>query len=236
VNDDLWQRISDFRADELAEVRSDLDVFVDLMRYPDRNCVTRTTFELIEPQSFAPPCGRCPSCRKASIEPPHLLHAAGLEKIWTSQAPVRGSLPRDTLIVAPADPHFDAGLPKLVANLTSAGVDQIVVPFGLAERVAKLMVASPTRLGFVLDEREWTGGNRLVDVATAVLLPDSSVGAEAFMDRVELFRRDHDAPLLVVARPDRIVRGRRIDQSISRYAPYAQGMLALDAEDTAGPA
>ena len=56
------------------------------------------------------------------------------------------------------------------------------------------------------------------------------------MDRVELFRRDHDAPLLVVARPDRIVRGRRLDQSLSRYAPYSQDKLALNAEDTAGPA
>ena len=233
VNDDLWQKISDFRAGELAEVRADLDVFVDLMRHPDRNCVTRTTFELIEPRSFAPPCGRCPSCRKAKVVPPRLLHAAGLEKIWTSPTPTRGSLPCDTLIVAPADPHFDAGLPKLVAILTAAGVDQIVVPFGLAERVAKLMVASPTRLGLVLDEREWTGGNRLADVATAVLLPDTSVGAEAFMDRVELFRRDHDAPLLVVAGPDRVVRGRRLDQSLSRYAPYSQDMLALNA-DTAG--
>lgn len=236
VNDDLWQKISDFRTAELAEVRADLDVFVDLMRHPDRNCVTRTTFELIEPRSFAPPCGRCPWCRETGVTPPHLLHAAGLEKIWTSPAQERSSLPNDTLLVAPTDPHFETGLSKLVAILTAAGVDQFVVPCGLAERVARLMVASPTRLGLVLDEREWTGENRLADVATAVLLPDSAVGADAFMDRLDIFRRDHDAPLLVVARPDRVVRGRRLDQSLSRYAPYSQDLLALGVGETAGPA
>lgn len=226
VNDDLWQKISDFRAAELAEVRQDLDVFVDLMRHPDRNCVTRTTFELIEPRSFAPPCGRCPSCRKTGVAPPHRLHAAGLEKIWAASTQPLCALPRDILLVAPSDPHFDDGLPALVTTLTAAGVDQIVVPSGLAERAARLMVGSRTRLGLVLDETEWSGGNRLADIATAVLLPDSSVGAEALMDRVQLFRRDHDAPMLVVARPDRIVRGRRLDQSLSRYAPYSEAMLA----------
>lgn len=236
VNDDLWQQINEFRARELAEVRADLDAFVDLMCRPERNCVTRTTFELIEPQSFAPPCGRCPSCREAGIAPPLLLHASGLEKIWTARHPARGALPHDTLIVVPADPHFGTGLPELVAVLTGAGIDQIVVPFGLAERVAQLMVASPTRLGLVLDEREWTGGNRLADLATAVLLPDSAIGAEAYLDRLQLLRSEHEAPLLVVARPDLVVRGRRLDQILSRYAPYSQDMLALQVSASAGQA
>ena len=98
------------------------------------------------------------------------------------------------------------------------------------------MVASPTRLGLVLDEREWTGGNRLADLATAVLLPDSAIGAEAYLDRIQLLRSEHEAPLLVVARPDLVVRGRRLDQILSRYAPYSQDMLALQVSASAGQA
>lgn len=230
VNDDLWQKISDFRATELEEARGDLDVFVDVMRHPDKTCVTRAAFELIEPRSFAPPCGRCPFCRKNRLSPPSLLHASGLEKTWGTPSAGRTGLPAETLLVIPSDPEFGVGLPSLINILAAAGIDQFVVPNGLAVRAAKLMVESQTRLGFVLDEREWVGANRLADVATAILLPDDSVGAEALVDRIEDFRRGAASALLVVSRAERTLRGRRLDQTISRYAPYAQDRL-LDLAD-----
>ena len=231
VDDQIWQVVSEFRDRELASAKEDLDTFVAVMRHPEKACVTRTAFEIIEPRSFAPLCGRCPSCRKAGVAPPTHLIAAGLETRWRTPTECRSKLPSDTLLVSPADSQFEEGLPNLIHALTSAGVDQIVVPHGLATRTADLMRFSTTRLGLVLDEREWIGANLLADAPTAIILPDDQNAAENMIDRISAFRATSVSPLLVVARPDRILRGRRIDQTISRYAPYAEDQLALLAGD-----
>lgn len=235
VDDDIWQRISDFRDAELAEVRADLDAFVAVMRHPDRACVTRTAFEIIEPRSFTPPCGRCPACRKNGVNPPIHLVAAGLESFWPEVFPWRGNVPAEVLLVAPLDPDFGRGLPRLIKTLTAAGVEQIVVPQGLAQQSAEIMVHSGTRLGFVLDEREWVGDNQLANMTSAILMPTDLLQAEAMLDRIGALRSKSSAPLLVVARPERILRGRRLDQTISRYAPYAEDqLLALAGAEDAG--
>lgn len=226
VDDAVWKRVSDLRDGELADARADLDAFVKTMRHPTKACVTRTAFEIIEPHSYAPACGRCPSCRKAGIAPPVYLAAAGLEKIWSTPSACRTALPCETLLVAPADPQFASGLSSLVGTLTQSGIDQIVVPHGLARRTAAHMVHAETRLGLVLDEREWLGDNRLADLPTAILLPDDTLAAEIMVDRAGDFRARCSSPLLIVARPDRLVRGRRLDQALSRYAPYAEAQLA----------
>ena len=227
VDDEVWQQISDFRDAELAEARSDLDAFVAVMRQPDRACVTRTAFEIIEPRSFAAPCGRCPSCRKNSVNPPNHLIAAGLEKRWPAALLWRGNLPADVLLVTPLDPDFESGLPSLVRTLTGAGVEQIVVPQGLAPKAAELMVRSGTRLGLVLDQREWVGSNQLADLASAILMPTDLLKAEEVLDRIDDLRSKSSVPLLVVAQPERILRGRRLDQTMSRYAPYTQNQILV---------
>lgn len=225
-DDAVWQKVSDLRDGELADARADLDAFVKVMRHPTKACVTRTAFEIIEPQSYAPACGRCPSCRKTFITPPTHLVAAGLERYWSEPGACRTALPRETLIVTPADPQFEDGLASLIETLTLSGIDQIVVPHGLAGRAAAHMLHAETRLGLVLDEREWLGDNRLADVPTAILLPDDGLAAEIMVDRAGDFRARCFSPLLIVARPDRLVRGRRLDQTVSRYAPYAEAQLA----------
>lgn len=225
VDDAVWQKISDLRDGELADARADLDAFVKVMRHPTNACVTRTAFEIIEPQSYAPACGRCPSCRKTGITPPTHLAAAGLERCWSTPGTCRTALPRETLLVTPIDPQFEDGLASLVETLIRSGMDQIVVPHGLAGRTAAHMVHAETRLGLVLDEREWLGANRLADVPTALLLPDDGLAAEIMMDRADEFRACCSSPLLIVARPERTVRGRRLDQTVSRYAPYAEAQL-----------
>jgi ATP-dependent DNA helicase RecQ len=227
VDDEVWQRISDFRDGEIGETRADLNAFVAVMRRPDQACVTRTAFEIIEPRSFAPACGRCPACRDRGVAPPTSLIAAGLEKIWPDPLPQRGSLPADVLLVTPVDPDFEAGFPRLIHTLAAAGVDQIVLPRGLAAQAAELMVLSATRLGLVLEEREWMGDNQLANVPTAILLPADSVRAQAMLDRIDDFRGAASAPLLIVAQPERLLRGRRLDQTISRYAPYAEAQLLV---------
>jgi len=226
VDDAVWQKVSDLRDGELADARADLDAFVKVMRHPTKACVTRTAFEIIEPHSYAPACGRCPSCRKTGITPPSHLVAAGLEQLWSEPGACRTALPRETLLVTPTDPQFEDGLARLVETLTRSGIDQIVVPHGLAGRTAAHMLHADTRLGLVLDEREWLGENRLADVPTALLLPDDALAAEIMVDRAGDFRARCSSPLLIVARPERIVRGRRLDQTVSRYAPYAEAQLA----------
>lgn len=225
VDDAVWQKVSDLRDGELADARADLDAFVKVMRHPTKACVTRTAFEIIEPHSYAPACGRCPSCRKAGITPPTHLVAAGMERCWSVPGACRTALPRETLLVTPNDPLFEDGLASLVATLTRSGIDQIVVPHGLAGRTAAHMLHAETRLGLVLDEREWLGDNRLADVPTAILLPDDALAADIMIDRAGDFRKCCSSPLLIVARPERIVRGRRLDQTASRYAPYAEAQL-----------
>lgn len=233
IDDDVWQKVSDVREAELAEARSDLDAFVKVMRHPRQACVTRSAFEIIEPSTYAPACGRCPSCRSTGITPPTHLVASGLEKCWSKAGACRTSLPPETFLVTPGDPQFECGLPSLVETLTRCGIDQIVVPHGLASRTAVHMLTAETRLGLVLDEREWLGDNRLADLPTAILLPDDGYAAEAMVDRASEFRERCSSPLLIVARPELLVRGRRIDQTISRYAPYAEAQLAglADVED-----
>lgn len=235
VDDDVWQRISDIRDAELAEARADLDAFVAVMRHSDRACVTRTAFEIIQPRSLAPPCGRCPACRKNGVNPPVHLDAAGLENSWPGAVARRGSLPAEVLLVTPLDPDFERGLPSLIKALTAAGVDQIITPQGLAHQAAALMVHSGTRLGLVVDEREWIGGNQLANVTTAILMPADPSQAQAMLDRLGDFRSKSTEPVLVVARPERVLRGRRLDQMVSRYAPYAEDQLvALAGGEDAG--
>jgi ATP-dependent DNA helicase RecQ len=224
-NDDLWEKISDFRDGEVANVRKDLGVFVELLRHPDRQCVTRRVFELIEPRSLAPPCGRCPYCRKAGIAPPALVIGSGLEKVWRTPLNRVDSRTADTFLVNPRDAHFEAGFPKLIEALAKFGVEQFVVPTGLAARAAQYLGEMPVRLGLVLEENEWKGGNKLAAIASAVLLPESTASTEGLLEKIEEFRRDGNATLLIVARPERILRGRRLDQTLSRHAPYAEEQL-----------
>jgi ATP-dependent DNA helicase RecQ len=225
VDADVWDLIATQRADERTEIRASLDVFVDAMRHPEKACITRSVFELIEPRSLAPPCGRCPACRRLGISPPSRLSSAGLEKIWPQFSNAGCILPPEVLLLAPSDPHFDAGFSRLVHTLTAAGIDQIVVPTALARSAARLMVSSSPRFGLVLDEREWSGGARLARIPTAVLLPDEDWIAESMLDQIANFGRDGDTTMIVVGRPDRLIRGRRLDQTVSRHAPYSEDLL-----------
>lgn len=221
----VWDLISAQRDTERGSIRADLDIFVEAMSKPERACITQAVFELIEPRSLAPPCGRCPACRRMGIAPPTHLSSAGLEKNWCTFSNVQGPLPADTLLLAPADPHFDAGLPRLINTLTSAGIDQVVVPTALTHVAARLMVSSSTRLGLVMDHTEWLGGAKLAGVPSAVLLPEADPTAEALLDLISEFGRVGEVPMIVVARPDRLIRGRRLDQTVSPHAPYSEHSL-----------
>lgn len=226
IDEAVWQQISDVRESEVRRVRAELDRFVAMMRNPTVDCVTRTAFEIIEPQSFAPPCGRCPSCRAKSISPPTCLWAGGLERYWDIAPAHQFVLPCDALLLNPTDPRFEDGLSSLVASLAAAGMEQLVVPKGWAEKTARLLRDAHVRLGLILEEDELAGDHRLAELPTAVLLAEHSLFANMLVDRVDAFRQRGVAPLLLVAPPEMKIRGRRLDQMMSRYAPYAETQLA----------
>lgn len=225
VDDSLWERIDEFRNAELAGSRRDFNDFASLMRDPGQDCVTRGVFEMIEAGTFARPCGRCPACRERGHSPPRLLVADGLETFWPNMMNVRGELPAEILLVSPRDPDFQSGFPALIETLTSVGVDQFVVPKGLAAKTAELILHSESRIGLVLDEQEWKGNNRLASLSTALLLPADISGAQSMLDRINSFYANCHVPLLVVAQPERVIRGRRLDQSITRYHPFSEDQL-----------
>jgi ATP-dependent DNA helicase RecQ len=222
---DVWDWIVEIRTAELTQARADLDVFVDAMRHSERACVTQKIYELLEPKSFAPPCGRCPACRGMSISAPTRLPSDGLEKTWQRHTNERCRLPADVLLFNPSDPHFEAGLPSLMSTLTNAGIEQIVVPAALANTAANLMVSSATRLGLVITDREWSGNAQLARIPTAVLLSEKDSIAETILDQIADFGCEGQSPLIVVAAPDRLIRGRRLDQTVSQHAPYSENTL-----------
>nr|WP_281431723.1 DEAD/DEAH box helicase [Rhodomicrobium vannielii] len=221
----VWDRIVGIRTAELTQARADLDVFVDAMRRAEGACVTQKVFELIEPKSFAPPCGRCPACRSMRISAPAHLPSAGLEKTWPRHTNERCRLPTDVLLFNPSDPHFEAGLPVLISTLTNVGIEQIVVPAALANTAASLMVSSETRLGLVITDREWSGNAQLARIPTAVLLSESNSIAETILDQIADFGREGQNTVIVVAAPNRLIRGRRLDQTVSQHAPYSENTL-----------
>lgn len=88
-----------------------------------------------------------------------------------------------------------------------------------------------TRLGLVMDEREWSAGARLAGIPSAILLPEEDWIAASMLDQVVDFGHEGGATMIVVARPDRLIRGRRLDQTVSRHAPYSEDLLRSLAAD-----
>lgn len=220
-----WDDIFLTREAEVQDARRSLDPFVKLMRRPERACVTRSVFELIEPAAFAPPCGRCPSCRRAKIEPPGTLICAGLEQAWPDAAALPGALPGGLLLVEPRDPAFDQRLGRLLERLSGAGIDQFLVPEEIAQRAAGLLAAGPG-LGLVLSTAAMSASTAIAGLPTALLLPTDSGQAAFLLARLRGFaQRWPDLPVLVVAEPDRLLAGRRLDQTVSASAPIKEALL-----------
>jgi ATP-dependent DNA helicase RecQ len=159
------------------------------------------------------------------IEPPGRLSSAGLEKTWPAPSNGRCRLPAEVLLLVPADPNFEGGFPHLINTLTGAGIEQIVVPSTHTNTAAHLMVSSTTRLGLVMDEKEWSGNAELARVPSAVLLPNEDWVTESMLDRLIDFNSGGGPTMIVVARPDRVIRGRRLDQTVSRQAPISEELL-----------
>jgi ATP-dependent DNA helicase RecQ len=221
----VWDHVFEVREQERSAARAELKPFEKLMLNPTRECVTRAVFELIEPHAFAPPCGRCPSCRQRKIEAPERLPCGGLESIWSDAAPWNGAIPGGTTLLEPKDAAFGSGFGKLLQRLAGAGVEQFVVPDAVASRAAEI-VAEICMFGFILTSSEMQYQTALAPVPTSLLLPPSPSVAQFMIDRAHAFVGQWpDLPMIIVAEPDRLLGGRRLDQTASSTAPIGEEVL-----------
>jgi ATP-dependent DNA helicase RecQ len=220
-----WDEIFLTREREVLEARRSLDPFVKLMRQPESACLTRSVFELIEPGAFAPSCGRCPACRRSLIKPPVTITCGGLEKAWPGVVTPAGAIPCGLLLLEPCDPQFDRGLDQLLTRLSAAGVDQFLVPDEIAQRSAERL-ATENGLGLVLCTSAMSDSTVIAGLPTALLLPQDSRHAVFLLERMRLFsQRRPNLPIIVVGEPDRLLEGRRLDQTVSASAPITELLL-----------
>lgn len=227
-DDGIWDSICALRDAEQSDAREALDAFINAMRHPRQTCITQDAFELIETRAHAPACGHCPACWAQGIQPPRMLRSDGLEQRWACQQAPHAVLPPGIVLLSPDDPYFEDGFPDLVRSLVRAGVEQMVVPPALAQGAARLMADAGARMGFVMDAGQWRHSVRLAEVVTAIFLPHEEDEAARILDRLsEEFGHCSPVPVLLVAQPERLWRGRRLDQTVSTHAPYDQSMLDI---------
>ncbi|MDI1328243.1 MAG: helicase-related protein [Brevundimonas sp.] len=227
---DVWDRIYAVRDAELRQIRAELTPFEAMMTAPAKTCVTRAAFELIEPLALAPPCGRCPACRAAGASPPVRLHCAGLERFWDVGARPLAGHPAGVLLLEPADPDYDRGLPGLLRRLTSAGFEQFVVPARLANRAAALL-AETSGLALLLSTRDLSGSGRPARLSTAIILDaDDGVALDQVRDVAAWSSQWPETTWCVIDRGGRSLFGRRLDQMVSRHAPLPEAAF----EDVVG--
>jgi ATP-dependent DNA helicase RecQ len=221
----VWDHVFEVREAERSAARADLKPFETLMLHPDRECVTRAVFEMIEPHAYAPHCGRCPSCRERALAPPERLPSGGLESAWDGASVGASALPGGLLILKPNDPSFGGGAKGLLLRLARAGIEQFIVPESLAGEAARTLVEC-CELGLILSAEAMIGPTRLAGLPTALLLPQGSALGEFLIPKMRaVSERWPDLPIVLVAEPDRTVDGRRLDQTASNSAPIHEDLL-----------
>lgn len=220
-----WDRIFELRERELTEAKVNLTPFVNAIENPDLECVTRIAFELIEPTSFAPPCGRCPYCRSKEIEPPRTLTCGGLEVAWAETSEFFLSLPHGTIIVEPSEPSLANNWSRLINRLADAGIEQFLVPNKLARTAARALASSTARLGLVMAHSDWNKTATLAEMPTALILPSSNTDIGDLVSRFVNWASEKNMPTIVVGEANRLSAGRRLDQWVSRHAPILEIQL-----------
>jgi ATP-dependent DNA helicase RecQ len=226
----VWDQIFVVRQAEQREATEEVDTFRHLMSPPHQACIIQGVFGLISghDRGSVPSCGRCPACREEHQDPPRVWHSDGLETVWDTPAALRPSpLAPGPMLVAPNDPAYEAGLHRLITRLASAGVEQFVVPDDLASDVARAVADTSARYGLVLGQDELeTAAAELARLPTGVLLPTVDADAARLMTRCRTWADVMaDQPLVIVGRPERVLVGRRLDQTASLLAPYSEDLI-----------
>jgi ATP-dependent DNA helicase RecQ len=221
-----WDHVFEVRQQEQTQARAELMPFEKLMVRPLRHCVTQTVFQLIEPNAYAPPCGRCPHCREHGIIPPDRLPCGGLESAWASEFPCPGSLPPGMLLLEPEDRAFGKGLHRLLERLALVGIEQFIVARELADVAAKFLASTKVKFGFVLVAEDMRSRTALAGVPTALLLPESAELSAFLIAQLRCSSAKWpNLPMLVVSRGDQPIDGRRLDQTVSQASPILEAIL-----------
>src|SRR5262249_5597625 len=93
---------------------------------------------------------------------------------------------------------------------------------------AQTLAKSSARLGLVLTHEEFAGPIEatLAMLPTALLLPSDDTMASRLLSRCyQCLPIAVRVPLVVVARPERRINDRRLDQTVSTFAPYTEDVL-----------
>lgn len=225
-NSDVWDDVFDLRSAEQRQAARDVREFVRIMKDPAASCVLRSVFSLIQdPDSdLIEECGRCPGCRRRGVVPVQARDDRGYEASWVTQDAPLPSLPRGITIIAPDDPFLKQGVATLAQTLAGVGIEQFIVAGDIAEDFARTLTATAAHFGFVIDH-ESVLGKRAVSLArrpTALVVRPHDAAIEALLKAALAWIADDDlSQLLLVIEPHTDFQGRRVDQVMSRRAPYA---------------
>ncbi|WP_434730725.1 DEAD/DEAH box helicase [Rhizobium binae] len=221
----VWDDLFTLRSSEQKQATRDVRNFVEIMTNPTGACVLRSVFGLIQdPRAdYIEECGRCPSCRKRGLLPPAAHEDRAFEANWGGNHILSPSLLEGITIIVPEDPYMARGLVRVAQRLVRAGVEQFVVARDIADKLAAELAGTVAKFGFVLDHHSVLGSPAvaLADVPTALILRPHDNAMSELLDRALKWAADGVvSQLLLVIEPQTELRGRRVDQVMSRRAPY----------------
>lgn len=225
-----WDTIFDVRAAEQSEALQNVRDFSDIMRHPENTCILQSVFALLqEPDAdLIEECGRCPHCRARGTSPPNSPHDHSLEGRWRTTSSPKPGIPIGITIVAPDDPYIAANLDDLVLKLARGGVEQFITACDLASTVATAIKDTTVEHGFVLPHESVVGRHPVhpAAVPTALIVRRHDERAEMLFKQAKKWVDDKlIEQLILVADPSMQVQGRRLDQVMSKRAPYNQSHL-----------
>ncbi|MBB4509542.1 ATP-dependent DNA helicase RecQ [Rhizobium leguminosarum] len=225
-----WDEIFAVRAREQTEALQNVREFSDIMRHPEKTCVLQSVFSLLqEPDAdLIGECGRCPHCRARSISPPDQPYDRSVEGTWGTAMVQAPGVPRGITIVAPNDPHIASDVSDIAVKLAAAGIEQFIIASDVAPSVATAIKDTAAKYGFVLDHKSVIGQRAVspARVATALIVRRHDENSEMLFRQAKKWVDDSlIEQLILVADPSMEVQGRRVDQVMSKRAPYDQSHL-----------
>jgi ATP-dependent DNA helicase RecQ len=221
----VWDDVFALRSSEQKQATRDVRTFIEIMKAPDSACVLKNVFGLIQDSSaeYIEECGRCPSCRKRGLLPRVVQEDRAFEASWEAKGTLSPTLPQGITIIALDDPYLSRGFEKISHRLANAGVEQFVVARDIADGMAAAVTGTVAKFGFILDHASILGSAAAApaDVPTALIIRPHDTAMADLLDRaLEWVDRGIVGQLLLVIEPHTQLRGRRVDQVMSRRAPY----------------
>jgi ATP-dependent DNA helicase RecQ len=216
----LWAEVEALRTEERAKAETELDRFKLLLRKDDI-CLLAGLFELVETgEPLVSPCGRCAFCRRHGLEPPHHLDFGGLRSVWMKDRPP-AAIGAGITVLHPHDSSFE-GSDRLIRSMVAAGIEQMVVPDGMAEAVAADFHRAGSRHGFVLGHTDVLTEWLPADLPTAVLIrPGDRVAQLA--EQIRRWSARWPGQTFVVVAGDAVLLDRRpLAQLLSPRAPFSE--------------